>query len=119
MSLSERPNYMQKKLGLEDGTTLSRSEVERIMRAVMYAGNGCIQGVLTTACEKWAAIEDPAELYAAIKPALVGGKLFSGFSRVATTEGAPQVPEWLIECVKQESEQYLNESESLWAKMKK
>ena len=103
-----------KKLGLQDGTTLSREEVERILRAVFYAGNGCTQGVLTTACEKWASINDPGELFHAMKPVIVGGRLFSGFSKVVTTEGAPQIPDWVMQCVTQEAEQYLSSLEGLW-----
>ena len=48
-----------KKPGLEDGTTLARAEVERIPRAAFYAGNACVQGVLTTACQQWSSIDDP------------------------------------------------------------
>ena len=103
-----------KKLGLEDGTTLARAEVERILRAVFYAGNACTQGVLTTACQQWADIHDPAELYQAIKPVIVGGRLFSGFSKVVTTDGAPKIPDWVMECAQQEAKQYLANSESLW-----
>lgn len=96
-----------KKLGLEDGTTLSRLDAERILRAAFYAGNACIQGVLTTKCQQWADIHDPAELYESMKPQLVFATLFSGFSKVETAKGAPNIPDWVSECVRQEQKQYI------------
>ena len=107
-----------KKLGLEDGTTLSRTEVERIMRAVFYAGNACVQGQLTSICEQLVGFDKPGDLYHALKPAIVGGRLFSGFDKVMNTSGAPGLPDWLIDCVKLEANQYLGNSEALWAKGK-
>jgi len=107
-----------KKLGLEDGTTLSRTEAERILRAVFYAGNACIQGVLTTACQQWADAEGPSQLYEAIKPVMVGGRLFSGFSKVVSANGAPNIPDWVMECAMVESKQYLSSAEGLWASKK-
>jgi len=105
-----------KKLGLEDGTTLSRTEVERIMRAVFYAGNANVQGVLTSLCEQLVGFDNPGDLYHALKPAIVGGRLFSGFDKVKNTVGAPSLPDWLVECVKIEAKQYLGNSEALWDK---
>tara|TARA_R110000737_G_scaffold348613_2_gene382900 strand:- start:3240 stop:4082 length:843 start_codon:yes stop_codon:yes gene_type:complete len=102
------------KLGIDNGTTLPRAEVERILRAVFYAGNGCVNGALSTICEHLAGIADPAEIYHALKPAIVGGRLFSGFDKVTHIEGAPSLPKWVVECVQMEAEQYLENSESLW-----
>lgn len=105
-----------KKLGLEDGTTLSRAEIERILRAIFYAGNACIQGVLTNLCERLVGFDNPGDLCHALKPAIVGGRLFSGFDKVMNTPGAPGLPEWVVECVKLEANQYLGNSEALWTK---
>ena len=104
------------KLGIDNGTTLARAEVERILRAVFYAGNGCVNGALATICEHVAGFSDPGEVYHSLKPAIVGGRLFSGFDKVANIQGAPALPDWVIECVKHEAEQYLANSESLWTK---
>jgi hypothetical protein len=104
------------KLGIDNGTTLPRAEVERILRAVFYAGNGCVNGGLTTICEHVAGLDDPAEVYHTLKPAIVGGRLFSGFDKVANIKGAPGLPDWVLDCVKLEAKQYLGNSESLWTK---
>ena len=104
------------KLGIDNGTTLPRAEVERILRAVFYAGNGCVNGALTTICEHVAGLSDPGDVYHSLKPAIVGGRLFSGFDKVANIQGAPALPDWVIECVKLEAQQYLGNSESLWTK---
>ena len=102
------------KLGIDNGTVLPRAEVERILRAVFYAGNGCVNGALSTICEHLAGLSDPSDVYHALKPAIVGGRLFSGFDKVANIKGAPALPDWVIECVKLEAKQYLGNSESLW-----
>ena len=102
------------KLGIDNGTVLPRAEVERILRAVFYAGNGCVNGALSTICEHLAGLSDPSDVYHALKPAIVGGRLFSGFDKVANIKGAPALPDWVIECVKLEAQQYLGNSESLW-----
>ena len=105
-----------KKLGIDNGTTLPRAEVERILRAIFYAGNGCINGALSTICEHLAGIDDPAEIYDVLKPCVVGGRLFSGFDKVAHIQGAPALPDWVLACVKPEAKEYLGNSESLWTK---
>jgi len=107
------------KLGLDNGTTLPRAEVERILRAVFYAGNACVQGSLTSVSEHLTAIENPADLYHALKPIIVGGRLFAGFDKVKNTAGAPGLPAWVVDCVKLEAQQYLDSSESLWTKGKR
>jgi hypothetical protein len=104
------------KLGIDNGTVLPRAEVERILRAVFYAGNACTQGVLTSMCEQLVGYDNSGELFHALKPAIVGGRLFSGFDKVMNTKGAPNVPDWIVECVKLEAKQYLGNSESLWTK---
>ena len=104
------------RLGIDNGTTLPRAEVERILRAVFYAGNGSVNGALTTICEHVAGLSDPGDVYHSLKPAIVGGRLFSGFDKVANIQGAPALPDWVIECVKLEAQQYLGNSESLWTK---
>jgi hypothetical protein len=96
-----------KKLGLQDGTTLSRIEVERILRAVFNAGNTCINDNLTQYCQRWADIHDPAELYHSMKPQLVFDTLFSGFSKYELATGDPHIPEWVSDCVRKEQEQYI------------
>jgi hypothetical protein len=104
------------KLGIDNGTVLPRAEVERIMRAVFYAGNACTQGVLTSICEQLVGYDDPGDLYHALKPAVTGGRLFSGFDKVSNVTGAPNIPSWVVDCVKLEAEQYLGNSESLWTR---
>jgi hypothetical protein len=104
------------KLGIDNGTTLPRAEVERILRAVLYAGNACTNSSLTLICEHIAGMSDPAQIYDCLKPAVVGGRLFSGFDKVANIKGVPALPDWVLECVKLEAKQYLGNSESLWTK---
>ena len=106
------------KLGIDNGTTLPRAEVERILRATFYAGNACVNSSLTMICEHIAGMSDPAQIYDTLKPAIVGGRLFSGFDRVENIKGAPSLPDWVIECVRLEAKQYLGNSEALWTKEK-
>jgi len=104
------------KLGIDNGTVLPRTEVERIMRAVFYAGNACVQGQLTSICEQLVGFDDPGDLYHALKPAIVGGRLFSGFDKVMNTKGAPSLPDWVVDCVQLEAKQYIGNSEAIWTK---
>ena len=106
------------KLGIDNGTTLPRAEVERILRATFYAGNACVNSSLTMICQHIAGMSDPAQIYDTLKPAIVGGRIFSGFDKVANIKGAPALPDWVLECVKTEAKQYLGNSEALWTKTK-
>lgn len=106
------------KLGIDNGTTLPRAEVERILRATFYAGNACVNSSLTMICQHIAGLSKPADIYNVLKPAMVGGRLFSGFDKVANIKGAPNLPDWVIECVRLEAKQYLSGSEALWTKKK-
>lgn len=107
------------KLGIDNGTTLPRAEVERIFRAVMYAGNACVNSNMTMLCQHIAGLSEPADIYNMLKPAVVGGRLFSGFGKVANIKGAPALPDWVIDAVRMEAKQYLSGSESLWTKQLK
>ena len=107
------------KLGIDNGTTLPRAEAERILRATFYAGNACVNSSLTMICQHIAGLDNPADIYNVLKPAMVGGRLFSGFDKVANIKGAPSLPDWVLECVRLEAKQYLGNSESLWTKGKK
>ena len=102
------------KLGIDNGTTLPRAEVERILRATFYAGNACVNSSLTIICQHIVGLDRPEEIYDVLKPAMVGGRLFSGFDKVANIKGAPALPSWVIECVRLDAAQYLGGSEALW-----
>jgi hypothetical protein len=102
------------KLGIDNGTTLSRAEVERIFRATMWAGNACVNSNLTMICQHLAGLDQPDDIYNVLMPAIVGGRLFSGFDKVANIKGAPSLPDWVLECIRYEATQYLSNSESLW-----
>ena len=104
------------KLGIDNGTVMPRAEVERVLRAIAYASNACVQGQLTSICQQLVGYTDAGELYHALKPAIVGGRIFSGLDKVVNTKGAPNVPEWFAECWRLEAKQYLGNSESLWTK---
>jgi hypothetical protein len=104
------------KLGIDNGTTLPRAEAERILRAVFYASNASVNSTLTMMCQQLSGMNKPDEIYRTLKPALVNGCIFSGFSKVANIKGAPSLPDWVIDCVKYEASQYLSNSESIWAR---
>ena len=106
------------KLGIDNGTTLARAEVERILRATFCAGNACVNSSLTMICQHIAGLSKPADIYNVLKPAMVGGRLFSGFDKVANIKGAPALPGWVIDAVRLEAKQYLGNSEALWTKKK-
>ena len=104
------------KLGIDNGTTLPRAEVERILRAVFYAGNACVNSNMTMIAQHVSGLNTAEDVYNSLKPAIVGGRLFSGFDKVANIKGAPALPDWVLDCAKTEAKQYLGNSESLWTK---
>ena len=104
------------KLGIDNGTTLPRAEVERILRAVFYASNACVNANLTMICQHIAGLDKPEDIYDVLKPALVNACIFSGFDKVNNIKGAPGLPTWVLDCVRLDAKQYLGNSESLWTK---
>ena len=110
-----RSEAHQKKLGLDQGETLGRMEVERILRALSYAGNACIEGLMDEICERVVAFDYPEEAYHFLKPILLGGRLFAGFARVEKVPGLPNVPTWVSAAMRAEADQYLDNAEAIWA----
>ena len=102
-----RTEAHQKKLGLESGETIDRVEVERILSAVIYAGNACVRAQIKQIAEVLAAETSPAEIYETLSPAILGGRIFEGFKAVAKADSEVQLPSWVIACVQSEGENYL------------
>lgn len=96
-----------KKLGLDRGEMLSRDEVCRIIRASTYAGNACIEGILEQVSEKVSAMDTPEQVYNFLKPIILGGRLFAGFSKVRKTPGEINVPDWLCDTWQDSADDYL------------
>ena len=99
-----------KKLGIDRGELMSRDEVERILRAMFWAGNAC--------CDKYAkqiaqhlSNKEPAEVYEILAPNLTSLSLFEGLKKVAKVPGEINLPEWVIECAKTEEKQYIENDE--------
>ena len=102
-----RTEAHQKKLGLESGETISREEVERILMAVIYAGNACVRAQIKQIAEVLAAETSPADIYETLSPAILGGRIFEGFKAVSKADSDVQLPGWVIACVQSEGENYL------------
>jgi len=102
-----RTEAHQKKLGLESGETIDRVEVERILGAVIYAGNACVRAQIKQIAEVLAAETSPAEIYETLSPAILGGRIFEGFKAVAKADSEVKLPGWVIACVQSEGENYL------------
>lgn len=99
-----------KKLGVDKGELLSRGEIERIFRAMLWAGNAC--------CDKFAkqiaqrlSNKQPAEIYELLTPMLTACTLFEGMRKITKPPGECNVPDWLVDCVFQEEGQYLDDEQ--------
>jgi hypothetical protein len=101
-----RTEAHQKKLGLESGETIDRVEVERILKAMIYAGNACVRSQLKEIVEVLAA-ETPAKMYEMLAPAVLGGRIFEGFKALTKSESQVKLPLWVVECMQSEGENYL------------
>ena len=97
----------ERKLGLEQGETIQREEVERIMKAVIYAGNACVRNQLKEICQVLASESNPNAIYQKLAPATLGGRLFEGFKAVMKSPSKVQLPEWIVDVMQSEGENYL------------
>ena len=95
-----------KKLGIDRGEMLSRGEVERILRAVAWSGNACIDKFSKQIAQRLSD-KKPAEVHRILKPTLVALTLFEAMKRVAKTPGEVNLPEWCVECFATEEKQYV------------
>tara|TARA_R110000765_G_scaffold323837_1_gene415439 strand:- start:12 stop:521 length:510 start_codon:yes stop_codon:yes gene_type:complete len=99
-----------KKIGIDKGELLSRGEVERILRAMFWAGNACCDKFSKQIAQRLSD-KKPAEVHKILKPTLTALTLFEGLKRVAKTPGDVNLPEWVIECSRTEEKQYLKPNE--------
>lgn len=95
-----------KKLGIDRGEMIPREEVERILKAMIYAGNACVRSQLKEIVEVLAA-ETPARMYEMLAPAVLGGRIFEGFKALTKSESQVKLPLWVVECMQSEGENYL------------
>tara|TARA_R110000782_G_scaffold141811_2_gene234507 strand:+ start:141 stop:965 length:825 start_codon:yes stop_codon:yes gene_type:complete len=102
-----RTEAHQKKFDLESGETIDRAEVQRILAAVIYAGNVCVRSQIKEIAEVLAAESSPAQIYEILSPAILGGRIFEGFKTLTKSESQVKLPMWVVECVQSEGENYL------------
>ena len=96
-----------KKLGIEKGEMMPREDIERILAAVVYAGNACVRAQIKEIAEVLAAESSPAKIYEMLAPAILGGRIFEGFKALSKSESHVKLPAWVISCVQSEGENYL------------
>ncbi len=95
-----------KKLGVDKGELLSRGEVERILRAVAWSGNACIDKFSKQIAQRLSD-KKPDEVHRILKPTLTALTLFEAMKRVTKTPGEVNLPEWVTACFATEERQYL------------
>ena len=95
-----------KKLGLDRGEVLSRLEVERIIKASIWAGNACIDKFSKQIAQRLSNLP-PQEVHKALKAQLTGMIIFEGMRRVTKTPGEINVPQWIADCYETERSLYL------------
>jgi hypothetical protein len=103
------------KVGLKSGDTITREKCELYLRQAFYGGNAAVNAQLTMICEHVAGMKTPDEVYNCLKPAFVGGRIFSGFDRLRALD----VPQWFLDCVKDSAKDFLGNSEVLWTDKEK
>ena len=102
-----RTEAHQKKFDLENGETIDRVEVERIIAAMIYAGNACVRSQIKEIAEWLAAESSPAKIYEMLSPAILGGRIFEGFKALTKSQSQVRLPSWVVDCVQSEGENYL------------
>ena len=102
-----RTEAHQKKFDLESGETIDRVEVERILAAMIYAGNACVRSQIKEIAEWLAAESSPAQIYEMLSPAILGGRIFEGFKALTKSDSQVRLPVWVVNCVQSEGDNYL------------
>lgn len=97
-----------KKLGIDKGEVLSRGEVERILRAMFWAGNALCGKYAKQIAQRLSG-KEPADIYKILAPTLTALTLFEGMKRLSKCPGDVNLPEWVVECAKTERQQYLKD----------
>ena len=95
-----------RKLGLEQGETLPKDDVERILKNLIWAGNACCDKFSKQIAQRLSG-KTPAELHKILKPNLTALLIFEGLDRLAKTPGDINIPQWVIECVQTQKKLYL------------
>lgn len=108
-----RTELHRQKLGLTQGETIPRAEMERIIKALVYGGNASIRAHLKELCEDLAACSSPAQVYHILPPMVLGGRIFEGLKRLVKSPRDPrspksevELPQWIVDCFIQEGENY-------------
>ena len=96
-----------KKLGVDKGELLSRGEVERIMRAMFWAGNACCEKFAKQIAQKLSN-KEPDQIYDILAPLMTSLTMFEALKKVAKPPGEVNLPDWFVECSKTEETQYID-----------
>ena len=96
----------EKKLGIEQGELLQRTEVERILCNVAWTGNSCIDKYSKQIAQRLSN-KTPAEVHKVLKPTLVALTLFEAMKKVAKCPGNINLPQWVIDCFATEEKLYI------------
>ena len=96
----------EKKLGIEQGELLQRTEVERILCNVAWTGNSCIDKYSKQIAQRLSN-KTPAEVHKVLKPTLVALTLFEAMKKVAKCPGEINLPQWVIDCFATEEKLYI------------
>lgn len=101
-----RSQAHERKLGLEQGETIKREEVERIIDAILFAGNACVRNQIKELCQG-ISMKTPAEIYRVLPAAILGGRIFEGLAAVVKSDSEVQVPQWMVDRFIDEGGNYL------------
>ncbi|MGB2010562.1 MAG: hypothetical protein ACPIG6_06305 [Akkermansiaceae bacterium] len=97
-----------KKLGIDKGEMLPKSEVIRILRALIWAGNACCHKYAKQIAQRLSE-KSPAEVYKALAPILCNGMIFEGLKKITKPPGEVNVPQYVVDCFTDEREHYLRD----------
>lgn len=96
-----------KKLGLDSGEVLARKTVERIMRAMFWAGNACCEKFAKQIAQKLSN-KEPDQIYDILAPLMTSLTMFEALKKVAKPPGEVNLPDWFVECSRTEETQYID-----------
>ena len=96
-----------KKLGIDAGDLVPRSEVERIARAWVFWAMRAVDADLAELCPKLTGLAQVNDVRGVLEPALLSNRFLKPFARAARIASPSAVPDWLVAILRDACDDYI------------
>jgi hypothetical protein len=98
-----------KKLGIDQGELVPRSEVERILRAWAFWSMRSVDADLADLCPKLTGLAQVNDARAVLEPALLSARFLKPFVRASRISSPAAVPGWMVAIVQDAVDDYIED----------